>query len=239
MALPKLNANPNYEITIPSTGKNATYRPYLVKEEKVLLIAFESGNTKDAMRAIGNTLNACINEDIDVNKLTTFDVEYLFTQIRAKSVGETSKVLVTCKECEHKNEFELDITEVIVTTSDVDSIVSISDDITLELQYPTFKKITESEVNDKKKKTNSAVEDGFAMAKYAIKTIMTEDERFDASSSTDKELTEFIESMTTAQFTKISDYLRAIPQVQYDGLMECESCKDINEVKLRGLKDFL
>ena len=105
MALPVINSSPQYELVIPSTGQKVEFRPYLVKEEKVLMVAFESGDQKQATKAIGNTLNACITtDDVDVFELTTYDIEYLFTQIRTKSVGETSRVVIPCTSCEHKND---------------------------------------------------------------------------------------------------------------------------------------
>ena len=99
MALPKLNSAPKYEMTIPSSGKMVRYRPFLVKEEKALMIASESGNPKDVFKGLVDTIGACVDGEINTNKLTSFDVEYMFLQMRAKSVGETSKVGLKCSEC--------------------------------------------------------------------------------------------------------------------------------------------
>src|SRR6056300_818118 len=114
MALPKLNETPKYEVEIPSTGKTVRFRPYLVKEEKVLMMAFESGDQKAALRAIVDTIEACIVDKIDATNLATFDVEYLFTQIRSKSVGESSTLMIKCKECEKQNEYKFDVSQVNV-----------------------------------------------------------------------------------------------------------------------------
>ena len=99
MALPKLNTAPLYELAVPSTGQTVSFRPYLVKEEKVLMMAFESGDQKQALKAIVSTIDACVQEKLTVRDLATFDVEYMFTQIRSKSAGEKSTVMLKCKEC--------------------------------------------------------------------------------------------------------------------------------------------
>ena len=103
MALPKLNDNPSYRVTVPSTGQETSFRPFLVKEQKALLIAYETQDKKDMIRAVLKTIEACIEEPLRGN-LTTFDVDYLFTKIRAKSVGETADIQVKCSKCESINE---------------------------------------------------------------------------------------------------------------------------------------
>ena len=114
MALPKLNDTPKYSVKIPSTQKTVRFRPFLVKEEKVLLLAMESDDTKDIVLAILDTISACVADNIDVKKLTTYDVEYLFTQIRAKSVGETTSVSIECESCKEKNQVTVDINSIQV-----------------------------------------------------------------------------------------------------------------------------
>ena len=142
MALPKLNTAPIFEEKVPSTGEGISYRPYLVKEEKVLMMAFESRDQKQVTRAIGNTLNSCIQSDIDVFNLTTFDVEYLFTKIRSKAVGERSTVIMNCSECKTGNEVDVMIDELTLDVSNTDENgrekIQITDDIAVELAYPAF-----------------------------------------------------------------------------------------------------
>mgnify|MGYP000058696463 FL=1 len=237
MALPKLNDSPSYELIVPSTGKTVNYRPYLVKEEKVLMIAFESGDTKHSMREIGNTLNACLHSaGINVFDLTTFDVEYMFTQIRSKAVGEVANVLVACKSCGHKNEYELDVTDIKVSKPLVEeNVIQLTTDVVVELEYPTYGAVCALEsLGDK-----DTVSQGFEMAKLSLKTIKTEEDRFNVKDYSKKEITEFVESMTTDQFQKISNFLTGIPAVTYEDIFECSSCKEVNEIKLKGMKDFL
>ena len=112
MALPKLNDVPKYEITIPSTDKKVYFRPFLVKEQKVLLIALESQDEKQILQAVVDTIKACIYEDIEIDKLAIFDLEYIFLQIRGKSVGETADLIMKCRECNHENKVKVDLEEI-------------------------------------------------------------------------------------------------------------------------------
>mgnify|MGYP000383055557 CR=1 FL=1 len=234
MALPKMNSSPKYELTIPSTGQHITYRPYLVKEEKVLMIAFESGDVKQAVRAISDTLDACITEDVNLSTLATFDVEYIFTQIRSKSVGEKATVLLACTNCETKNEYEFDISSIEVNVdSEKSNVIELTEGVSVEMQYPQFSKVL-NDIGDK-----NGVEDGFDTVVSSIKAILTEDERISAVDVTVEELKEFVESLTTEQFSKLLDFLKALPQIKHDATYDCISCGTNNTQRLAGLRDFL
>ena len=111
MALPVVNESSWYSLEVPSTKQEITYRPFLVKEQKVLLIASESQDKKQVMDAIVNTISACVQEEIDFRRLPTFDIDYIFTQIRGKSVGESTEIIIKCDECEAQNDVSLDITK--------------------------------------------------------------------------------------------------------------------------------
>ena len=135
-ALPKLNATPKHEMVVPSTGKTVMFRPYLVKEEKILLMAFETKDEKTAMQAMLDTIDACCEGDYVKSKLTTFDIEYMFTQIRGKSVGESVDVKLICKKCETKNDMNINLSELkIDVPQDVNNIIEVTDTISIELQY--------------------------------------------------------------------------------------------------------
>ena len=145
MALPKLNDTPKYSVTIPSTQATVRFRPFLVKEEKVLLLAMESDDSNDIILAILDTISACVADNIDVKKLTTYDIEYLFTQIRSKSVGETTTVGIECESCKESNQVTVDINSIQVQGLDkVNYNISLSADMELELNHPTYTDI----VND-------------------------------------------------------------------------------------------
>lgn len=236
MALPKLNQGSNYRMTIPSTGVEVSYRPYLVKEEKQMMIANETGDQKEMMRVMAATINECVEDDINVNSLTTFDVEYMFTQIRSRSVGETSTVSIECGEegCNHKTEITVNLTEAKVDDSDVDMEVKLTDNITLEMKWPSYHEVTHYYDGE----DGNEVEFGFNMLSKCILAVATEDERTLASDTSDKELEEFIESMTSNQLEKLANVINNIPQLGLECKWECESCGSPNEYKLRGLQDF-
>ena len=233
MALPKINSSPRYELVIPSTGQTIRYRPYLVKEEKVLMIAFESGDQKQAMQAIADTLEACIDENITVRKLTTFDVEYLFTQIRSKSVGEVASVILKCSECETQNDYSLDVSTIEVDVPELDKDIQLTEDIVLNLKFPEYESMIKSKFD------GTRLSDGFSMIGACIDTILTEDERYDVADVSQKELDEFLESLTTEQFSKITAFLAKVPTIQHDAEFMCGNCGHENKIELRGLRDFL
>lgn len=234
MALPKLNATPNYTVKVPSTGKTVGYRPYLVKEEKVLMIAFETGDQKQALGAVVDTLAACIEDDIDVNALTTFDIEYLFTQIRSKSVGEKSTIMLPCSSCEHKNEVDLDIASIEVEVpKDKKNIIELTPSVSVEMQYPSYRAITGVDLDGQE------TELGFQMLIKCISAIHTDEERYDASDASEEELMEFIESMTTSQFQQVSAFLQDMPSLQQEVKFLCEKCGTGNTQTLKGIGDFL
>ena len=140
MTLPKLNNTPYYDVTIPSTGAKTRYRPYLVKEEKVLLMASESEDEHAMSEAMLNVICECV-EGLDKYKLTTFDIQYLFLQLRSKSVGETSDLIFECQstECNHENKVTVHISDVNVNVpEDRKNIIKLSEDMIIELKYPTY-----------------------------------------------------------------------------------------------------
>ena len=235
MALPKLNENLKYEMMIPSSDTVVTYRPYLVKEEKILLQAFESQDQKLAMRAMSDTIIACVYENIKPSELSTFDVEYMFTQIRAKSVGETSNIQVKCssEECDEMTEVTIDLTTVSVEKTDIDNIIPITDEISVEMKYPTY----DGFVNNFKEGMSEA-DFGFLMLEDCMVSIMTEDERYIVSEVSKKELNEFIGSMTNKQFEKIGEFLRTAPVMKKEIEFTCSACGHENKTKLEGLQDF-
>ena len=233
MALPKLNSAPSYSTKVPSTGETVTYRPYLVKEEKVLMIAFETGDQKAALGAIVDTLQACVTEDINMKELSTFDIEFLFTQVRSKSVGEVATILIPCSGCGHKNENDIVLSEIHVDIPEVSNIIELTPSISVEMKYPTYATVIgmDLEGND--------TELGFEMLGQSIAAILTEDERIDTRDVSKKELMDFIEQMTTDQFKKVSEFLQDMPSLNKDVEFECEKCNHPNSTTLKGISDFL
>jgi len=151
MALPKLNNTPYYDVTIPSTGVKTRYRPYLVKEEKVLLMAAESDDEAGISQAMLDVISSCV-EGVDKFKLTTFDVQYLFLQLRSKSVGETSELLFSCQNegCDHENKVTIGISDVNVDMSSTENNkIELSEDMTIELKYPTYYDVSTDKILNK------------------------------------------------------------------------------------------
>jgi hypothetical protein len=234
MALPKLNDTPKYDIIIPSTNKKVRYRPYLVKEEKVLMMAMESQDMDAIMNAVVDTIDACVQDNIEKDKLTIFDVEYMFTQIRSKSVGETSKVGIKCKHCETNNEISVDISSIKINVPKISNSIELTSDITLEMKWPSYDDIMSLGIKD----TKSMAKHAFAMIGKCIAAIHTNDERISTKDVGESELVEFIDSMTKDQFQKVSAYIEQMPRLIHNIDFHCVKCFEINNIKLEGMSDF-
>ena len=232
MALPKLNSEPKYELIIPSLKKKVKFRPFLVKEEKVLMIAMESGDQKDALNAILDTISVCIQDKINLNTLTTFDVEYLFLQLRAKSIGETAKVNIKCTKCDTPNTVSIKLDDINIELPEIENTVKLDEKVSVELQWPPFKGLTE--VN-----TDNSTESAFEMIANCIKIIYTEDERINVSEVSKEEIKEFLESMNSEQFSKLRDYIDQLPKLKHDVAFCCKNCATSNNVTLEGVESFL
>ena len=233
MALPKLNTSPKYEMVIPSSKQTVRYRPYLVKEEKVLLMAFESNDSSQAMNAIIDTILVCVDENIKRETLTTFDVEYMFTQIRSKSVGETSKVNVKCEECETLNAVTINLAEVELDTPEsVNNEIELTPEVSIELSYPS----ADSLINIDKEATQA--EKILATIVASIDVIKTEEERVSTKDVTKKEVEEFVDGMTGEQFSNLAEYVKDIPTLKENVEFVCENCGHNNSRELVGFTDF-
>ena len=237
MALPKINETLNFSMKIPSTGKMIKYRPYLVKEEKVLLQAFESGDTKTCLEAMVDTLNACIDNKnkVSVEDLATFDVEYMFTQVRSKSVGENSNILVKCSKCGEDNAHIVNLEELVIDVSKQDSVIDVTDTISVKMKYPTYGSILEGDVD---KLTESDTQTALDMIASSIESVMTEEEVIDCSTQEKSEMLDFVSSMTAGQLQNISKFLEDMPSLTHDIVFDCEHCGEKNETQLKGLSDF-
>jgi len=236
MGLPKLNT-PTYELTIPSTGKTVTYRPYLVKEEKILMLALESGDERQMIRAIRDVISACTNDEIDMNRIAMSDMEYIFTQLRSKSVGETVQIGMKCSECEASNETELNLENVRVSSpEDISDTIELTDTIGVKMKYPSVDKVLKSTSNNDE--NVSTVDRIFDLLIDCIDSIYSGDEMFDASTQPRKEITEFIDSLNAEQFTRVRRFVENIPTAQIEVSFKCKECGHNNDTVLRGLANF-
>ena len=243
MALPRVNETLNFSMTIPSSGQKVKYRPYLVKEEKILLQAFESEDVVTCLQAMCDTISACLDEkeNVDVMELATFDIEYMFTQLRAKSVGESSEISVKCKntECNVANKVFVDLESLSVDVSSVDKIVRINDQFSVELQYPTYRSMLANEEAKSPSNTQDQnMNDVLEMIAGAIVAIMTEDERIDCRDQSPKEVMAFLDSMTASQLQNLSAFFEDMPSLKHTIEFDCKECETHNELELKGLSDF-
>lgn len=237
MALPRLNELPQYELVIPSTQQTVKYRPFLVKEQKVLIMALESQDQRQVLNAILNCIDACIDE-VNVKELATFDVEYMFTQIRSKSVGESTVVTLPCQHCEERAEVKINLEE-IKLKNEIDAKrrhVKLTDDIAVELKYPTYHEFLETRVV---KEDNTSANMIFEMMGSCIAAVIINDEeRIDIKNESAEEIENFINSLSGDQFEKITDFIESIPKISMDVDYNCESCGKESKQTLEGLTDF-
>lgn len=233
MALPKLNAAPKYEVVVPSTGQQVRYRPYLVKEEKILMLAMESQDQRQALSAIVDTIDSCVQDDLNTSDLTTFDVEYLFTQIRSKSVGETAKIMVGCQHCEAENEVTVKLDDIKVGNPEgLETKIQLTDDIALQMRWPSYNEIVEFDQDQ------NQTELTFKMISSCIDTVLTAEEAIKMKDEPEAERMDFIESLSSEQFNKIRLYVEKMPKMEHSVQFECTECKKGNDITLSGISDF-
>ncbi len=237
MALPKFNDIPNYELTIPSTGKVVSFRPFLVKEQKILLIALESQDEKQILRAITNTIQSCILDPIDLGSLSTFDVEYIFIQVRTKSAGENSKVGITCESCEEPNEVEIPLDDIKIDLPAKIEDIPLSSGWSLQLRYPKYEAMLEqSEIIDPDNKSMIGII--YHTIQACIEFVYSEEERIQFDEYTLEEREEFLNQLTPDQFEKITAFARDLPKLSHQIGFTCIKCGKENSKTLEGLQDF-
>jgi len=237
MPLPKI-ATPTYELVLPSTEKTVRYRPFLVKEEKLLVLALESEDNKQITNAIKTVIKSCVTaKGLKVETLPTFDIEYLFLNIRGKSVGEELEVNVICPDDK--------VTEVPVTI-DLDDIqvqksddhnnqIKIDDNIMMEMKYPSLDEFIKNNFDFKE---GNQMEQSFDLIASCIDKIYTEDEVWSTADCTKKEVKEFLESMNSSQFKDIEKFFETMPKLQHTITIKNPKTKVESEVVLEGLASF-
>ena len=232
--LPKM-VTPKYDMIVPSTGKSITYRPYVVKEEKLLLIAMESQDEKQIENAVMNIIKECVESPLDINSLTNFDVEFMFVTLRAKSVGEGIELSPKCTSCEETNEVKVDLDKVTVKNLEdqSDTMIKLTDDISIELKWPTMKDRHVDLVDE-----NSETETIINMMTSTISTIYSGEEIFVTSDVPKKEVKEFVESLSNDQFNQVVDVMAKAPYLSYEINFDCKKCGESNSIELNGLSDF-
>jgi len=234
MALPKLNDKPKYELTIPSVKQKVRYRPYLVKEEKVLMMALESQDKTSALHAVVDTIESCIDADIDKNNLTLFDIEYMFIMIRSKSVGEVSELGIKCQHCEQTNDIAVKLDEVEIKQDKiVNKDIELDENISLTMKYPNFNDVLKLEGEEL-----TETEKTFMLISKCMESIETEEENILLKDVSDAEVNDFIESLNTQQFGKVREYVENMPRVEKQIKFICGGCEKENNITLSGIDDF-
>lgn len=237
MALPKIST-PTYELEIPSLKKKIRYRPFLVKEEKILIIAMESEDNKQIANAVKNVIANCIlSKGIKIDDLATFDIEYLFLNIRGKSVGESVEVLITCPD-DNQTQVPavINLDEIEVQTNEKHSRdIKLDDNLILRMKYPS---LTEFIKNNFSTGNMMTVEDTFDLIVSCIEQVYSEEESWSASDCSKKELVEFLDQLTSNQFKEIEKFFDTMPKLSHIIKVKNPNTGVESDVVLEGLSSF-
>ena len=235
MALPKIDV-PIYELTVPSTDEKIKYRPFLVKEEKLLLIAMESGENSDILRAVKDIVDACTFNKMKIGNMPMFDVEYIFLQIRAKAVGEVSTLRVLClDDMKTYAKVEVDLNEIEVRVTDAHTNkIELSDEMGVIMKYPTVDSFVENKIDD------ISPANMLDVIVTCIDKIYDKkgEEVYDSKDSSKKELMDFVEQMNTQQFQDVQKFFDSMPKLRHEITVVNPKTKVENKVALSGLNDF-
>jgi hypothetical protein len=223
---------PQYTATLPVSKTTFKFRPFVVKEEKILLLALQSKNTNQINDAMRNVILACTNGSLDTRKICTADAEYAFLQIRAKSVGEEVKPQITCSNCDNKINAKIRLDEIAIGTAKkppVDPCIQFSETLAVNMKYPT--------IHDVDADKNS-VEVAFEVAKRCIESVVLNDQVHQVKDISPQELSDFVDNMMPDQFAKIMEFVESTPQLHFEFKYQCPSCKETVKVELNSVSDF-
>jgi hypothetical protein len=242
MALPKLNII-KHNLTLPSTGKKITFRPFLVKEEKILMMAMESGEATDMIHALRDIITSCVEEDIKVNTLPMFDIEYIFLQLRSRSVGEKTPITYSlendnCEKvkganCSYLVEINLDEVQV-EKNKDHKDIIDLTKDIKIKMKYPQIEASAEIMGLEGEK----LIDKTFEMIGGCMEYIMEGEEMHQTSDYSQKEIDDFLNSLSSPQFREIQKFFDTMPKLRKEVTAKCSECGKENKRVLEGLGDF-
>ena len=239
MPLPTITT-PTYELKMPSTGKKIKYRPFLVKEEKILIIALESKNQNEITNAVKDVLKKCIlTRGIKVDDLPTFDIEYIFLNIRAKSIGEDIKLIVTCPD---DNETEVPVTiyvdEIkVVKPKEHTTDISLDKNLSIRMKYPSLNQFIENNF-ETEDEPQTVVNKTFKLIADCIDTVFTEEEAWDAKDYTSDERLEFIEQLNSKQYKQVEKFFASMPKLSHTIDITNPNTKKKSSIVLEGLADF-
>mgnify|MGYP003970963707 FL=1 len=241
MALPKI-AVMKHELTLPSSGEKITFRPFLVKEEKILMTALQGGEAKDMVRALKEIINNCVDKDLKVDTLPPFDLEYIFLQLRARSVGEVIPISYSLpeeickddkKECTFEKELNLDDIKVQKNKNHKD-LIDLTDTIKLKMRYPDMEGATAMTGVE----GVEMVDKTFDLIGQSIEYIMDGEEMHNLSDYTKKEADDFLDSLSTQNFKEIQTFFDTMPKLKHEITAKCKVCGKENTKVLEGMGDF-
>ena len=228
MALPTIST-PTYTLKLPSSGEIIKYRPFLVKEEKVLLMAAESGDEKEIAIAVNSIIKNCVKDEVDTDSLAVFDIEYLFLNLRSKSIGESVKLLIPCEHCENECKVSVNLSDINVEkTEGHNKKIQLTDSIGVIMKYPTFK-ATETIDIDK---------DPLKIINMCIDQVYDSKSVYNTKDSSEEELVEFVDSLNQEQFKKIQEFFETMPKLRKEVDFKCSKCEKENNVVVDRLQDF-
>jgi len=236
MPLPKIST-PTYELELPSTGKKIKYRPFLVKEEKILIIAMESEDEKQITNAIKEVISSCIiTRGVKVDQLSTFDIEYLFLNIRGKSVGEEVEVMVTCPDDgETQVPTSINLDDIKVQKGKNHSRdIKLDDDLILRMKYPSVDEFIKNNFGGQ----DITVDNTFDLIASCVEQVYSEEESWSAADCTKKELTQFLEQLSSKQFKEIEIFFETMPKLSHTVNVKNPNTGVDNEIVLEGLTAF-
>lgn len=238
MALPQVNAS-RYTMVIPSTGKEIEYRPFLVKEEKLLMVALESKDNKLIMRTLKDVISNCTFEEIDASKLANFDLEYMFLQLRSKSVGETAKIAIKCEGCDHSANHNVNLEEISMDVPEKDKVIMLTDEVGLEMKYPSVATMESLDIgNPEELSAEEQLDYTSALILLCIDNIFDKEDVHASDDYKESELVEFVEGLNSVQFKKVTDFFNDMPALTHNLKWDCKECGHSNDIELRGLQSF-
>jgi len=234
MHLPKLET-PKYNLNIPSTKAKVSYRPFLVKEEKILLLAQESNDESAQFDAIKEIIEACTFGKVSADDLTSYDIEYIFLKLRSKSVGETSNINIKCSSCEAANPIQINLEDIKVTypEKEVNNKIMLTDSIGI-----IAKPLSTSDISKISKLGDDQGELLTATLSNSIESIFDAENVYPMADAKKEEIEEFINSLNRSQITKIEEYIGNVPKLQELVKFTCLKCKAKNEIMLEGVQSF-
>ena len=240
MSLPKLTVM-KHKLTLPSTGESITFRPFLVKEEKILMMALQSENQEDMTRALKEIINNCIESQLNIDTLPMFDIEYIFLQLRARSVGDQIEVKYTdpdkiCKneeECKFESSINIDDIKIVKTENHTD-LVTLTDKIKVKMKYPAMAMAN----NLQDIEQADMVDSTFKMISACIDYIMDGEQMHKTSDYTEDEVNDFLNSLSSLQFKEIQTFFETAPKIKKEVTSTCGKCGTKDTKTLEGLADF-